>query len=138
MSSKPEVLADLRAQFGEHRSTLYASELAQVLGKTTKAIYGLKDRNGLPVPVLPGPGRPCVSIHAVVDWLTGDSVPSSPVKKGPPAPVPAPGRKRQSMGAYLTTLRGQIDFLHEFHAELERIELEDGLLDGSTDERGTL
>lgn len=128
---KNEILADLRQQFGEKKSVLYADELAQVLGKSTKAIYDLKNRGGLPVPVLPGEGRPCVSIHAVADWLAGGSSAAYPGREGGILLAPAenalqPARKpkkatHQSMAAYLSTLRGQMDFLHQLHSEMERI-----------------
>jgi predicted DNA-binding transcriptional regulator AlpA len=126
---KSEILADLRQQFGEKKSVLYADELAQVLGKSTKAIYDLKNRGGLPVPVLPGEGRPCVSIHAVADWLAGGSSVAYPdreagVSISPAAKLPAPKPKKathQSMAAYLSALRGQMDFLHQLHSEMEGI-----------------
>lgn len=136
---KAAILADLRDQFGPARSTLYADELATVLGKSTKAIYSLKYRNGLPVPVLPGPGRPCVSIHAVVDWLAGESTPPTVKSEaGAPSPVPKPGRKRPSMGAYLTTLRGQMDFLNELHSELERVEMQNEALEAASGDQEPL
>jgi hypothetical protein len=125
---KETILADLRKVFGQHKMVLDAVELAQVLGTTLKGLYSLKGRDGLPVPVLSSGGKLCVSIHAVAAWLAGEDVeqkkPSKPAKgdaKSVP-PVPPPRRKRESMGAYLTTLRSQINFLSELHAELERLD----------------
>ena len=124
--SKEVILADLRKQFGEGKMVLDAIELAEVLGTTLKGLYSLKDRQGLPVPVLSTAGKLCVSIHAVAAWLAGEDVqpkkPSKPDSKAVP-PVPPPRRKRESMGAYLTTLRSQINFLTELHTELERLDL---------------
>ena len=124
--TKEETLADLRKQFGPNKSVLYAVELAQVLDVRVKGIYDLKDRGGLPFPILPGTGRPCVSIHAVVDWLHGEARPIPKQKKidpKAPAPVPPPKRRRESMAAYLTTLRHQMDFLNELYSELERLDM---------------
>lgn len=124
--TKEETLADLRKQFGPNKSVLYAVELAQVLDVSVKGIYDLKDRGGLPFPILPGTGRPCVSIHAVVDWLHGEVSPipkQRTIDPGAPAAVPPPKRKRESMAAYFTTLRGQMDFLNELHSELERLDM---------------
>lgn len=136
--TKEETLADLRKQFGPNKSVLYASELAQVLDVNVKGIYDLKDRGGLPFPILPGTGRPCVSIHAVVDWLHGESAPA-PKKKNDgseaPPPVPAPRKKRQSMAAYLTTLRHQIDFLNELHSELERLDMQAEITEAASGEQ---
>jgi len=122
---KQAILNDLRKTFGEGKTVLNAVELAQVLGTTVKAVYSLKNRDGLPVPVLTSNGRLCVSIYAVVDWLAGDITPSSSSKSNPenPQPIPPPKRHRESMGAYLTTLRRQMDFLHELYSELERLEV---------------
>jgi len=122
---KQAILDDLRAIFGAGKQVLSAAELAQVLGTTVKAVYSMKDRDGLPVPVLSSNGKLCVSIHAVVDWLAGER-PAPAVAKPAPgalAPVPPPRRRRESMGAYLTTLRHQINFLHDLYAEIERLEL---------------
>ena len=126
---KSEILADLRQQFGEKKSVLYADELAQVLGKSTKAIYDLKNRGGLPVPVLPGEGRPCVSIHAVADWLASGASMAHPDRESCVSVCPAIKQSaakskkatHQSMAAYLSALRGQMDFLHQLHSEMEGI-----------------
>lgn len=126
---KQAILDDLRKTFGAGKSVLNASELAQVLGTTTKGIYSMKDRDGLPVPVLSSNGRLCVSIHAVVDWLAGEPSAQKTSKPAPDAspPVPAPRRHRESMGAYLTTLRQQMNFLNELYAELERLDMLENL-----------
>jgi hypothetical protein len=122
---KQAILDDLRKNFGAGKSVLNADELAQVLGTTTKAVYSLHGRNGLPIPVLSSNGRLCVSIYDVVDWLAGETTApkvSKPASKVP-TPVPPPRRRRESMGAYLTTLRQQMDFLNELHTELERLDM---------------
>ena len=122
---KQAILDDLRKTFGAGKLVLNASELAQVLGITVKAIYSMKDRDGLPVPVLSSNGRLCVSIHAVVDWLAGEPTVKKSAKPDHEAspPVPPPRRRRESMGAYLTTLRRQMDFLNELYSEIERLDL---------------
>lgn len=125
--TKEETLADLRKTFGTAKSVLYAAELAQVMGLTTKAIYGLKDREGMPVPILPGTGRPCVSIHAVVDWLHGEKPVPAPQGAVQYPPVPMPKRRREKMSSYISTLRRQIDFLNELHSEIERLDMAEDL-----------
>ena len=130
--TKEETLADLRKTFGTVKSVLYAAELAQVMGLTTKAIYGLKDREGMPVPILPGTGRPCVSIHAVVDWLHGENPQAEKPAPAPEGavqypPVPMPKRRREKMSSYISTLRRQIDFLNELHSEIERLDMAEDL-----------
>lgn len=137
---KQAILEDLRKTFGEGKSVLNASELAQVLGTTVKGVYSLKDRDGLPVPVLSSGGRLCVSIYAVVDWLAGEQSPPKPSKPAPNAspPVPPPRRKRESMAAYLVTLRNQIDFLNELHSELERLDMLEDIEEARQAEGGGL
>ena len=81
---------------------------------------------------LPGTGRPCVSIHAVVDWLHGENPQADkpdPAPKGAiqHPPVPIPKRRRETISSYLTTLRRQIDFLNELHSEMERLEVEEDI-----------
>lgn len=133
--TKEETLADLRRQFGASKSVLYAAELAQVLDVNVKGIYDLKNRGGLPFPVLHGTGRPCVSIHAVVEWLHGEETPARVQKKTDQSihhAVPPPRRKRESMAAYLSTLRHQMAFLNELHSELERLDLIDEIAEGKS------
>jgi hypothetical protein len=121
---KQDIIDDLRKTFGPGKSVLNASELAQVLGTTVKAIYSMKDRDGLPVPVLTSNGRLCVSIYDVADWLSGEKSEPKVTKPDPKVPpVPPPRRRRESMGAYLTTLRHQMDFLNELYSELERFDM---------------
>ena len=122
---KQAIIDDLRKTFGAGKSVLNASELAQVLGTTVKAVYSMNDRGGLPVPVLESNGRLCVSIYDVAAWLAGENDVSPKVVKPEPSvpPVPPPRRRRESMGTYLTTLRNQIDFLNELHSEIARLDL---------------
>ena len=136
---KQAILDDLRKTFGEGKLVLNASELAQVLGTTTKGIYSMKDRDGLPVPVLSSNGRLCVSIHAVVDWLAGEPSAPKASKPAPEAspPVPPPRRRRESMGAYLTTLRRQMDFLDDLHSEIERLDLFEATEDAKLADTGS-
>lgn len=136
---KQAILDDLRKTFGAGKLVLNANELAQVLGITVKAIYSMKDRDGLPVPVLSSNGRLCVSIHAVVDWLAGEPSSQKTAKPAPEAspPVPPPRRRRESMGAYLTTLRRQMDFLDELYTEIERLELREEIEDAKLADTGS-
>ena len=136
---KQAILDDLRKTFGAGKLVLNANELAQVLGITVKAIYSMKDRDGLPVPVLSSNGKLCVSIHAVVDWLAGEPSAQKTTKPSPEAspPVPPPRRRRESMGAYLTTLRRQMDFLDDLHSEIERLDLFEATEDAKLADTGS-
>jgi hypothetical protein len=135
--TKEEMAADVRKTLGlgAAQSVLYAKDLAKLLGTTTKAAYGLNDRSGWPVDPLPGTGRPCVSIYAVVDWLLGEAPAKNPesAKAGDYPPVPAPKRKRRPIPNYLATLRRQMDFIGELHAELEAIDVADEIEEARLD-----
>lgn len=135
--TEKEVLADLRAIFGAAKSVLYADELAQVLGRPSAgSIYSLISRGGIPVPVLEVGGRPCVSIHAVAAWLAGEGV--KPNTKATPSGAPAvqkPKRKHESVGHLLRAVRVQQDFLSEFVAQLESIDMR-GLIDENEEHNG--
>ena len=136
---KQAILDDLRKTFGAGKLVFNAGELAQVLGTTTKGIYSMKDRDGLPVPVLSSNGKLCVSIHAVVDWLAGEPSAQKTAKPSPEAspPVPPPRRRRESMGAYLTTLRRQMDFLDDLHSEIERLDIFEATEDAKLADTGS-
>lgn len=121
------VLKDLREQFGQ-RSVLYSEDLAALLGKSVAAVDSLRSRGGFPLPIIQVGGRPAVSIHAVADWLVGETPAEAPRKPRKaavqPAPVPAPKRASESLGKYLLSVRLQREFLFELDAEIERILLE--------------
>lgn len=120
---KSEILGDLREQFGPV-SVLYADQLAQVLGKSTDAVYALHKRKGLPFRVLSVGGRPAVSILAVADWLAKGAEPEESeghdTASGAPA-VPAPKRKHEALGAFLRNFAEQRNFLADVYTEVERI-----------------
>lgn len=134
---KREILEDLRSRFGAGRTTLDAAELAEILGSTAKAVYSMKGRSSLPVPVLSSAGKLLVSIYDVAAWLAGEAQASqaseaapwaAPAVDGPANATVAPPprrRRRESMGAYLTTLRDQMNFLGDLSSEIERLELID-------------
>jgi hypothetical protein len=121
------ILNDLRATFGPAKSVLYADEVAQVLGKTTSAVYSLLSREGLPFPVIEVGGRPAVSIYAVAAILAGEQTPSAkqvvPDPSVPPA-LAAPKRKRADLGTLRRSAALAFDFFAALDAELERIELD--------------
>lgn len=121
------VLKDLREQFGQ-RSVLYSEDIAALLGKSVAAVDSLRSRGGFPLPVIQVGGRPAVSIHAVADWLSGETAATPAAKpqkaqQAPPSapPVPAPKRAGESLGKYLLSVRLQRDFLFELDAEIEKV-----------------
>lgn len=122
---KKEILADLRAQFG-NVSVLYAKEIAVLLSKpSTGAVYELIKRGGLPMPVKMIGGSPAVTIYDAVDWLAGGAEPKA--KKADPeakakAVLPKPTfTVNKAMAKAMSVLRGQRNFLFEVDAELERM-----------------
>lgn len=122
---KAEIVRDLREQFGLV-SVLYAEQLAQVLGKSTDAVYALHKRKGLPFRVLLVGGRPAVSLLGVAEWLAegGDTDEEEPreTSSGAP-PIPRPKRKQEELGGFLRNLVVQRNFLADLHSEIERIVL---------------
>ena len=122
---KKEILADLRAQFG-NVTVLYAKDIVVLLGSpSTGAVYELIKRGGLPFPVKMIGGRPAVSIYDVADWLAGDVEPKAkkadPMVKGK-AVLPKPAYTvNKAMAKAMSALRGQRNFLFEVDAELEKM-----------------
>lgn len=118
-----EILADLRARFGDV-TVLYAKDIAVLLGSpSTGAVYELIRRGGLPFPVRPIGGRPAASIYDVAAWLTGDAEPrpkaAAPKEK---ATLPTPKYKvGNAMAKAMALLRGQCNFLSQVEAELNKI-----------------
>ncbi len=111
------IVDDIRGMFGPV-GVLYADQLAQYLGKTTKAIYELWDC--LPVPIVPIGGRPAVAVLDVAAWLaSGKQKTAKPPVGGAPA-VPAPKRKKEQLEILLRGLVNQRNFLADFYAEIER------------------
>lgn len=110
---------------------LYAKDVAVELGKpSAAAARALMNSKGCPLPVRLVGGRPTVTTFDMASWLAGEPIPSidvsyAPASK-PPTPVapqaasPLPKRPpRESLGKYLTLLRGQMLFLEELAVEME-------------------
>ncbi len=128
---KKEILADLRAQFG-NVTVLYAKEIAVLLSKpSTGAIYELIKRGGLPIPVKMIGGSPAVTLYDAADWLAGGTEPRV-TKAGAESKVKAMLPKptftvNKAMAKAMSLLRGQRNFLFEVDAELEKLMLKEEL-----------
>jgi hypothetical protein len=117
------ILADLRSRYG-NKSVLTVAEIAQELGKSTKAIYALNERGGLPFPLLPDTSGLCASIYAVAEWLAGESSEKNKTQvEVESGGVPPPKRKRESLFKYMLAVKRQREFIVEFEKELEKVYL---------------
>lgn len=112
-----EIVEDIRSMFGPV-GVLYAEQLGQYIGRTTKAIYELWD--SLPIPIVPVGGRPAVAVLDVAAWLASGKPKAAPAKPGAAPPVPAPKRKKEQLEILLRGLVQQRNFLADFYAEIER------------------
>lgn len=116
---------------------LYAKDVAKELGKpSAAAARALMNSKGCPLPVKQVGGRPAISIFDMASWLAGESIPSidvsyAPASKPSTSAVPvaaslSPKRPpRESLGKYLTLLRGQRQFLEELYVELDAMMVAD-------------
>lgn len=100
------ILEHLQSQF-PGQLVLYAPDLAQVLGKSEKALSHLITRGQLPFPTKKLGGKHCVSIFHVAEWLAADkydeAAPAAVVEK-PKAPRRRSG-ERSGIGARLMEMR---------------------------------
>lgn len=133
------ILKDLRNQFGQ-KSVFYAEDIAAVLGRSVEAVYSLKSRGSLNLPVIETGGRPGVSIYAVAEWLAG-GVDESTIKARKAGkdssvpPVPSPKRRIESLEKHLKGVRVQRAFLAELDDSIERQITELSMGAASTDDR---
>ena len=112
-----DIADDIRAAFGPV-GVLYADQLAQYLGRSTKAIYELWE--SLPVPVVQVGGRPAVTVLAVASWLACGRPKRKEISGTTSPKVPEPKRRREQLEILARGVVSQRDFLAQFHAELER------------------
>ncbi len=101
------ILEQLKGQF-PGQLVLYASDLAQVLGKSEKALSHLIARGQLPFPIKKLGGKHCVSIFHVAQWLAeGDTSEAglATVVEKPKAPRRRRSEVRSGIGARLMEMR---------------------------------
>jgi hypothetical protein len=88
------VIDGLKVQFSG-QLVLYVDDLAQVLGKSPKAISNLIARKALPFKIKTVGGQRCVDIYQVAQWLASDADIVQEAVGGPVAP-PAPTTPRKN------------------------------------------
>ena len=136
MNDRKEILDGLLKEY-DGAKVLYAKDVAKELGKpSAAAARALMNSDGCPLPVKHVGGRPAVTVFDMATWLAGEPINATQqttvvdiehVNRPDASTVPlaGPRNRRESLGKYLVTLRGQREFLFELDAEIERSILAD-------------